>query len=441
MVFMKTKQSESPTSNPDPMRLPEEKMRWWRDAKFGMFIHWGVSATIGGDGWLMFTKKICARDYRKMAEEFKPRNFDADAWVEVAKQAGMKYMVMVARHHDGYCLFDSQYSDFTCTKMGGRDYFSEYVDACRRGGLGVGFYYSPMDFRFPGFFFPELYRESAEAMKQQTDDQMRELLTNYGKIDILWYDGGGDDWLGLGGIEWDQKNWWHSRDHEFPQKNPYSGRPLWEPKKLTAMVRELQPDIVINNRGGWEGDFITPEGKVGEFNTKRAWETCDVLAKSWFWTPDQPILSLRSAVQMLVRVIVGDGNLLLDVGPTADGQIESRQVSRLQEMGAWLQAYGESVYGTRGGPFPSANWGGFTHKDNRLFTHVVDWPENEIVVPVIAGKVAGVRSFTASEVRVKEVDGNLHLSIHDKDRQAIDTIFEIRMKNPVSELERLEKNA
>jgi len=427
---------EHPDGSTDPFRLSEEKLRWWRDARFGMFIHWGVSATIGGDGWLMVSNKVCARDYRKMAEGFQPKNFDADAWVEAAKQAGMKYMVMVARHHDGYCLFDSQFSDFTCTKMGGRDYFREYAEACRRGGLGVGFYYSPMDFRYPGFFFPEMYRESAEAMKQQTDDQMRELLTNYGKIDILWYDGGGDDWLGMGGIEWDQKNWWHSRDHEFPQKNPYSGKPLWEPKKLTAMVRELQPEIVINNRGGWEGDFITPEGKIGEFNTKRAWETCDVLAKSWFWMPDQPILSLRTAVQMLVRVIVGDGNLLLDVGPTADGVIEARQVRRLKEMGEWLKTYGESVYGTRGGPFPSHNWGGFTHKDNRLYVHVVDWPENEVVVPGIARDVLTVQCLTAASLDFKTVGNDLHLSVPASDRQAIDTIFEIKMNEETSKLEK-----
>jgi alpha-L-fucosidase len=431
---MESKEDLSAVSNPDPLRLAEEKMRWWRDAKFGMFIHWGVSSTIGGDGWLMFTKKVCARDYRKMAEQFRPKNFNVEAWVDTAKKAGMKYMVMVARHHDGFCLYDSQVSDFTCTKLGGRDYLREFVEACRRGGLGVGFYYSPMDFRFPGFFFPELYRESAEEMKQQTDDQIRELLTNYGKIDILWYDGGGDDWLGLGGIEWDEQNWWHSRDHAFPQKKPYSGRPLWEPQKLTAMVRELQPDIVINNRGGWEGDFITPERKIGEFNTQRAWETCDVLANSWFWLPGQPMLSLRSAVQKLIWVIVGDGNLLLDVGPTGEGEIEPRQVNRLAEIGEWLQLNGDSVYGTRGGPFPSANWGGYTHKDDRLFVHVVDWPENEIIVPGIAGKVAGVRPLTASEVMVREVDGDLHLSVTGSHRQAIDTILKIHLNCLASDL-------
>jgi alpha-L-fucosidase len=260
--------------------LPPEDLQWWRDARFGLFIHWGVYAIPGRGEWLMWNERIPFHEYAGLADRFKPLKFDGDAWAEAARAAGAKYAVLTARHHDGFCLFDSRVSDFTSVKTAaGRDFVAEYVEACRRAGLRVGLYYSPLDWRFPGFFFPNLYRESAEAMKQQTYDQVRELLTNYGRIDILWFDGGGDDWLGFGGIEWTGSGW-RSRDSDWPQKEHYGGHPLWEPEKLVAMVRQLQPHVVVNDRSGWEGDFATPERKIGAFDTGRPWETCDCLAAS-----------------------------------------------------------------------------------------------------------------------------------------------------------------
>jgi alpha-L-fucosidase len=174
------------------LALTPDAMQWWRDAKFGMFIHWGVYAVPGRGEWVMWNERIPHREYRKLADQFNPQKFNPRAWAETARAAGMKYMVLTAKHHDGFCLFNSQVSDFTSAKTAARrDFIGEYVEACREAGLGVGLYYSPLDWRYPGFFFPDLYPESAEEMKQQTYDQVRELLTQYGKIDILWFDGMG----------------------------------------------------------------------------------------------------------------------------------------------------------------------------------------------------------------------------------------------------------
>ena len=413
------------------LALPAEKMRWWRDAKFGMFIHWGVYALPGRGEWLMWNERVPMLEYRKLADKFNPQKFNPRAWAETAAAAGMKYMVLTAKHHDGYCLFDSQVSDFTSVKTAARrDFVAEYVQACREAGLGVGLYYSPLDWRFPGFFFPDLYRESAEEMKQQTYAQVRELLSNYGKIDILWFDGGDDDWLAFGGIEWDA-GVWHSRDTRWPQEKRYSGKPLWEGHKLVAMMRELQPDILINNRCGWDGDFITPERKIGAFNTQRAWETCDTLAESWGYMPNRPVRSLRNIIQLLVQAANGDGNLLLNVAPTPDGEIEPRQVKRLAQVGKWLKEYGQSIYATRGGPFPPQPWGGFTWRDNRLFAHVMDWPEDTITIPALAQRIQRVRSLTSNEVILEKPNGELHVRVPDADRQAIDTIIELELEEPL----------
>ncbi len=397
-----------------------------------MFIHWGIYSVLGHGEWAQWFEQIDVREYAKLAERFRPRAFDADAWAATARDAGMKYMVLTARHHDGFCLFDSKVSDFTSVKTAARrDFVAEYVRACRNAGLGVGLYYSPLDWRFPGFFLPGIYRESAEAMKKQTHDQVRELLTNYGKIDILWFDGGGDDCLGFGGLEyWGGK--WHSRD----SKQHYSGTPLWEPEKLYRMIRQLQPKIVMNDRAGspgvdWGGDFHTPERKVGQFDTERPWETCDVLAESWGYVPNETIRSFRNCVQLLVQTAVNDGNLLLNVGPRPDGAMEPHHVRRLKEVGEWLKRYGESIYGTRGGPVHSGPWGGVTHRDNRIYLHVVDWVQDAIDLTPFPARVVAARSLTGREAKVEQTATGVRVTVAPEDRQAVDTIVLIETDKQV----------
>jgi len=243
-------QDSAPPAAP-AFNVPTPVLERWRGDRFGMFIHWGLYSLLGRGEWVIFSEQIDYREYKRLMDRFTAAQFDPDAWAATAKAAGMKYMVLTSRHHDGFCLWDSKVSDFKCTRSAARrDLVAEYTRACRKAGLLVGLYYSPLDWRFPGFFFPGMYRENAEALKQQTYDQVRELLTNYGKIDILWFDGGGDDWLGLGGLEFGEGGW-HTRD----RAKHYEGRPLWEAEKLYDMIRELQPGVIMNDRAASHGDW------------------------------------------------------------------------------------------------------------------------------------------------------------------------------------------
>jgi alpha-L-fucosidase len=253
------------------LNLPPEKMQWWQDAKFGMFIHWGLYAIPGSGEWTMFNKKMSPEEYAKLADQFKPRYFNADRWAAIAKAAGMKYMVMVARHHDGFAMWNSpsSYHHFNSMETAAHtDFIAHYTAACRKAGLRVGIYYSPMDWRFPGYFDPKGLPENASLMKQQAYGQVGELMKNYGKIDILWYDGG---WLAHKGSDVDAA--W-----------------LWEPLKLNAMVRKYQPDIAINPRSGMFGDFQVNEG-VAEVKgpiLDFPWEKCLSLnGPSWGFTKAQ----------------------------------------------------------------------------------------------------------------------------------------------------------
>ena len=190
----------------------KSRMAWWHDAKFGMFIHWGIYAIPGRGEWVQWNEQIPVEEYAKLADKFQPDKFDADAWASTAKAAGMKYMVLTTRHHDGFCLFDSKASDFTSVKTAAhRDFVADYVKAVRKAGLHVGFYYSPLDWRFPGFFLPDIQLNSAEAMREQYHRQMEELLSNYGQIDVIWFDGGEQDWLSFGG-DWSGAKWQKRRE-------------------------------------------------------------------------------------------------------------------------------------------------------------------------------------------------------------------------------------
>lgn len=242
----------------------------WRDFKFGMFIHYGLYSLIGEGEWVMFKKPIDKDEYREWKNSFTAEGFDAKALCSLAKRAGMKYMVFTARHHDGFCLFDSKSSidDFTVMSTpASRDLVLEYTKECRAAGLGVGIYYSPMDWRCEGFFLPLMYKKSAEQMRAQCHAQVKELVSNYGKIDLLWYDGADDYWLAHG---IDLRIWDKARADNW-QTEPMV-KEFWGEYELNGMVREKQPGIVINNRLGMHrcGDYGTPEMVVGAFNVGKS---------------------------------------------------------------------------------------------------------------------------------------------------------------------------
>lgn len=401
------------------LKLSEEDMAWWRDAKFGMFIHWGLYSILGRGEWVMHAEKIPAEEYAKLVDEFKPQKFDANEWASIAKEAGMKYMVMVAKHHDGFALWDSpgSYNKFNSMATGAkRDFIKEYVEACRNVGLRVGLYYSPMDWRFPGYFHPKELLDNALLMKKQCYDQVEELMTQYGKIDILWYDGG---WLAHKGD--DTTSAW-----------------LWEPDKLNKMVKSHNPKVVVNPRSGWEGDFYCDEGSH-EITGKIIpvpWEKnlCIGSGTSWGWIPDDPIMTQKEAITMLVNVFVRDGNVLLNVGPDKDGVIPEEAVHRLKEIGKWMNKNGESVYGTRGGPFePVDRVYGSTYNKNIIYLHILDMDEfRKLKLPAMETNIVKCTVLGGSEVGFNQSAEGITIDIPQELTSPIDTIIKMELDKEFS---------
>ncbi len=393
--------------------LPKNEMQWWRDAKFGLFIHYGLYSVLGKGEWAMWNERMDTAEYSTLRQKFTCDKLDAAQWVEIAKQAGCKYMVVTARHHDGFALFRTHFGDYDAIHSAAkRDIIGEYVEAAHNAGMRVGIYYSPLDWRYPGFFFPDLYRTNAEEMKKQTYTQVRELLTQYGKVDILWYDGGEDNWLGFGGLMWDGSRGWYTRGFD----KPYTGKFSWEPIKLNTMVRGLQPNVVISQRSGWMGDFETQEVRFkGRPAGDRPWELCTLFGGTeWGWTPSSAthIMSLDSCVQLLVMVVSQDGNLIVNVGPRADGSIEPAEVQRLKDVGGFLSKYGESIYGTRGGIY-DARWGGTTVTDKAIYVHVLTVPaDKKVILPPVSRSVESAR-YLRDNTKVKFVQSDTAVSLVD----------------------------
>lgn len=321
------------------MRI-SERMRWFIEAKFGMFIHWGVYAITGRGEWEMHTNHVPPDEYARLADEFNPRHYDAREWVAYAQDAGMKYMVLTTRHHDGFCLFDTKASEFTSARTAAkRDFVAEYAEACHSMGMRMGFYFSLGSWGYPGLVGPRPANFDPtvwEPMVEETYTEIRELMTNYGKVDILWYDG------------------------------PYPSAEIFRPTELNAMVRKLQPGILINNRSGPDEDFGTPEGEVRALD--RPWEVCFSMNNSWGYRPGpRGYKSVEHLLGILADAAGRDGNFLLNVGPDADGRFPRESVERLQAVGEWLRTYGEAIYGTRGFHLANQPYGGTTRRGNTVY--------------------------------------------------------------------------
>src|SRR5882724_3040826 len=295
----------------------ERRMKWWHEAKFGMFIHWGLYSTLGRHEWAMENEGIPVIEYEKLAPNFKPVPNAARAWAQLAKRAGMKYMVMTTKHHEGFCNFDTKLTDYCAPKQGpGRDLVREYVDAARAEGLRVGFYYSLMDWHHPDGARCATDESARKRFVAYTHGLIRELMTNYGKIDVLWYD-----------VSW----------------------PLdvqgWESEKMNEMVFQLQPEIIVNNRNKLEGDFSTPEQTIVAETGGRAWESCMTLNDSWgYQKADDNWKTSKTIVRNLISCARDGGNYLLNIGPKPDGSIPEESVRVLTEVGSWMQTNGHTIY-------------------------------------------------------------------------------------------------
>lgn len=391
------------------LKASDADMQWWKEARFGLFIHWGPVSLKGTEiGWSRGGERrgqggkggIPVDVYDNLYKEFNPVEFNADAWVALAQEAGMKYLVFTSKHHDGFSMFDSQLTEYKITNAPfKRDVVKELADACHKAGLRVGFYYSP-----PDWHHPDYRTENHAKYIEYMHGQLREICTNYGQIDIIWFDG-------LGGTAQD-----------------------WDSERLFKMIRELQPHVIINNRAGLSGDHDTPEQTIGRFQNDRPWESCITICRQWAWKPDDKMKSLEECLDTLVRCAGGGGNLLFNVGPMPTGAIEPRQVERLKEMGAWLRQYGESIYGTRGGPYMPGPWGASTSKDNRVYVHVLDWPEEGLTLPPLPKKIVGSSLLTGGTVTVSQAENGIRMEVAEADRQPIDTIIVLELDGPASDI-------
>ncbi|MBU4270352.1 MAG: alpha-L-fucosidase [Planctomycetes bacterium] len=418
----------------DDGKTPPEAVAKWRQLKFGLFIHWGPVSLKGTEiGWsrgrddLSRGEKVPIEEYDNLYKQFNPVKFNADEWVEIAKDAGMKYLVLNTKHHDGFCLFDTKQTDYNIMHSPfSRDVVKELAEACRKQGILFGAYYSICDWHHPhyphGSPGGRTLHPNADMDRyvQFMKDQLKELLTNYGPVGILWFDG-----------EW-EKAWTHQRG-----------------KDLYAYLHGLQPDLIINDRVGKNrqamgmsgvskgddivGDFDTPEQEIGKMQTDRPWETCMTICQQWAWKPNDKLKSLKECLHILVNTVGGDGNLLLNVGPMPDGRIEPRQAERLREMGQWLAKYGESIYGTRGGPFPRGNWGAATYKDNTIYLHVLAPNLAVVKLPPINKKIVGSSVLTGGSATVNQTEAGIEVSVPKSDRQEIDTIVVLKLDGPAAD--------
>ena len=330
----------------------DERMQWWREARFGMFVHYGAYAKIGRNEWAMSLENIPVGEYEKIAQSFSPKEGAPRQWAKLAKEAGMKYMVLTTKHHEGFCLWDSKMTDYNSVRIGPkRDIVREYVDACREEGLKIGFYYSLMDWHHPDSWKCAFDPDARARFVQYTKGLVRELMTNYGKIDVLWYD-----------VSAPMESW--------------EG---WESLQMSIEARELQPHIIINNRAKLAEDFGTPEEHISAM--ERDWEACMTFnGLSWGYTDSEQALpysyNAQQILKMLNTVCKGGGNLLLNIGPAPDGSVPSESVEPLTTVGRWLAKNGEAVYGRldpdrKGSP---SGAGGITRQGNAVYFWNRIWP-------------------------------------------------------------------
>lgn len=414
------------TSQLSTAQLPKEtevqktqRMKWWTDARFGMFIHWGLYALPARHEWVKNRERITSEQYQKYFETFNPDLYNPKEWARMAKEAGMKYVVLTAKHHEGFCLFDSKYTDYKSTNTPfGRDIIKEYVEAFRAEGLKVGFYYSLIDWHHPDYIIDSNHPQRQDSdtayarlnkgrdmnkYREYMKNQVRELLTNYGEISIIWF------------------------DFSFPGKNG-KGHDDWDSENLLKLARSLQPGIIVDDRldlkdveGGW--DFTTPEQvkvtKWPEVNGKRVpWETCQTFSGSWGYYRDETSWkSPAQLIELLTESVSKGGNLLLNVGPTARGVFDYRAQERLKAMGDWMKYNNRSVYNCTEAPAgftaPANTLLTYNPSTKRLYIQLLVYPMGRLTLTNSADKVKYVQFLhDASEVRYSAGRGDTQNDIN-----------------------------
>ncbi len=409
------------TLGQQPLPTDPEALAKWRELRFGMFIHWGPVSLAGTEiGWSR-GKDVPEAEYDLLYKQFNPTDFDAEEWVRVAGDAGMKYLVITSKHHDGFAIWDSKVSDYDIMATPfGRDILRELSDACRKYGIQFSTYHSICDWYHPDY---PLGSPGGRSRKPNPNmpgyigflkAQLKEIIEGYGPLGIMWFDG-----------EWEEP-WTHEDGID-----------------LYRYVRSLQPDILINNRvdkgrdgmagttlsDQYAGDYATPEQEVGAFDTKRPWETCMTIGTQWAWKPDDQLKSTAECIRTLLQVVGGDGNFLFNVGPMPDGRIEPRQTVRLLAMGAWLKRFGEGVYGTRGGPFRPGEWGVSTFKDDKIYLYVWGWgSDGRLSLPAPQRKVIAHKVLTDTPLNVSVSEEGIDLAVEQRTPEEIATIIQLTLE-------------
>ncbi|WP_346879815.1 alpha-L-fucosidase [Clostridium sp. UBA3061] len=401
----------------------EERTKWFQEARFGMFIHWGLYSIPAAGEWIMTNQQMTVEEYKPYFAEFNPTKYNPRQWAKLAKKAGMKYAVMTAKHHDGFCLFDSAYTDYKSTNTkAGRDLIKEYIDAFRTEDIKIGLYYSLLDWHhedYPAYGDRHHPMRNNKAFKNKIHNfdnyvkyfhnQVKELVTGYGKIDIMWFD--------------------FSYDNMTGEK--------WKATELVDMIRKYQPDIIIDNRlddkksikkanlSPYTGDFDSPEqiipprGVLNENRNPVPWEACITLNNNWgYASMDKDYKSSKQVVRSLVECVSKNGNMILNVGPNAKGEIPKESVAILEEVGEWLDDNGDSIYGCKGSYLPKPEWGRYTQNGNLLYAHIYDIGIGHTNLNNLMGKIKKARLLKdCSEIKVEfpwmaeefEADAFIHL--------------------------------
>ena len=429
LVKVQAEESESswPYAN-ETKQQRDARMKWWRQARFGMFIHWGVYSVpagtykdkrIGGIGeWIMNRGKIPVAEYKKFAKQFNPVKYDPDAWVRLAKTAGMKYLVITSKHHDGFALFDSKVtdSDIVDATPYGKDLLKPLARACRKHGIKLGFYYSQaQDWCHPGgaasggHWDPAQDGDMDEYIRTIATPQVKEILTNYGDLAVLWWD--------------------------TPRDMTKNRADMLQP-----LIR-LQPGILTNNRlgGKYPGDFTTPEQRIPATGLDYDWETCMTMNDTWgYKSYDHNWKSSEMLIKNLIDIASKGGNYLLNVGPTSLGEIPQPSIERLKEIGRWMRVNSEAIHATTASPFSKLTWGRCTKKVRdkavTLYLHVFDWPnDGKLLLPGLRSRVLHASMLADGQLlKTSKGESGVIINVPDKPLDKYVTVIKLKVKSPLN---------